>query len=282
MTRTPAFASLGRMHKYPVLAYVVLAYLWTWVTTLPLLLQKRGLVDLGLPDAWEAVGAFGPFVAAWLVIRRTEGQAGLADFWRSLTDWRRGQGSWALTLLSPVLFLGLAAVLVTVQTGSPPSLRALATGPLGSLHAVVDLVLVAAVLQGLGEEPGWRGYLLPKLLQRFRSLPATLLLFPVWFLWHLPFFLGRPEFGLPQFFGFGLGILAASVWLTFLWQRTGSVLVAVVWHALLNITRGIALGFSTGMFLAYGMVVTVGALGIVIWWLVDRPRVVGGKQGTNR
>jgi len=46
--------------------------------------------------------------------------------------------------------------------------------------------------------------------------------------------------------------------------------VAVLWHAVLNITRGIALGFSTGMFLAYGMVVTLGALGIIVWWLVRR------------
>jgi len=260
------------MEKRPLLAYVGLAYLWTWVTILPLALQKRGLLELGLPDAWEAVGAFGPFLAAWVVIRRTEGAAGLAGFWRSLTSWRVGGPALALTLLSPVVFLALAAALVSVQTGSPPSLEALATGRLGSLRAVLYLALVSAVLQALGEEPGWRGYLLPKMLGRFRPLPATLLLFPVWWLWHLPFFLGRPEFGLPQFLGFGLGILSASIWLTFLWERTRSILVAVLWHAMLNITRGVALGFSTGMFLAYGMVVSVGALGIVVWWLADSRR----------
>jgi membrane protease YdiL (CAAX protease family) len=169
-----------------------------------------------------------------------------------------------------VAFLVLAGVLTTVQSGQPPSLADLAGGRLGTLHAVVDLVLVGAILQSLGEEPGWRGYLLPKMRERFRRLPATLLLFPVWWLWHLPFFLGRPEFGLPQFLGFGLGILSASVWLTFLWERTQSALAAVVWHAVLNVTRGVALGFSTPMFLAYGMVVTVGAVGIVAWWLVRR------------
>lgn len=259
------------MRQRPLLSYIGLAYLWTWVTVLPLLLQKRGQLDLGLPDAWEAVGAFGPFVAAYLVIRRTGDSAGLAAFWRSLTDWRIGRGALALTLLSPVAFLALAAVLVTVQGGSPPSLAALATGRLGDWHAVLDLVLVSAVLQSLGEEPGWRGYLLPKLLDRFRRLPATLLLFPVWWLWHLPFFLGRSEFGLAQFLGFGLGILSATVWLTFLWERSRSILLAVLWHTVLNITRGIALGFSTAMFLAYGAVVAVGAFGIVAWWLLRQP-----------
>lgn len=257
------------MTKRPLLAYIGLAYLWTWVTVLPLLLQKRGLVDFGLSDAWEVVGAFGPFVAAWVVIRRTEGFVGLVDFWRNLTSWRLGAGAWTLTLLTPVAFLALAVLLMVIaRPGAPPSLDALASGRLGTFPAVFNLVLGGAFLQALGEEPGWRGYLLPKMLGRFRRLPATLLLFPVWWLWHLPFFLGRPEFGLPQFLGFGLGILSASIWLTFLWERTRSSLAAVVWHAVLNITRGVALGFSTGLFLAYGMVVAVGALGIVIWWLV--------------
>ncbi|MEO8224658.1 MAG: type II CAAX endopeptidase family protein [Gammaproteobacteria bacterium] len=260
------------MHKRPLLAYLLVAYGWTWLTMLPLLLQKRGLLELALPDAWEAVGAFGPLVAAYLVVRSTGGAAGLAAFRDSLTRWRVGSREWALTLLSPCAFLALAGVLVTLQSGKPPSLSALAAGSLGSLHAVTDLVLVAGVLQGLGEEPGWRGYLLPALRERFRILPATLLLFPAWWLWHLPFFLSRPEFGLPQFLGFGLGILSASVWLSFLWERTRSVPVAVLWHAVLNITRGVALGISTGMFLAYGMVVTVGAVGIVGWWLVRERR----------
>lgn len=257
------------MKQRPLLAYIGLAYLWTWVTVLPLLLQKRGFVELGLPDAWEAIGAFGPFVAAVLVIRRSEGRAALAAFWQNLFNWRVGGGALALTLLSPVAFLLLAALLVTLQ-GTPPTLAALADGRLGTLHAVLDLVLVGAVLQSLGEEPGWRGFLLPKMLERYRRLPATLLLFPVWWLWHLPFFLGRPEFGWPQFLGFGLGILSATIWLTFLWERSRSILLAVAWHVVLNITRGIALGFSTAMFLAYGAVVTVGALAIVAWWLLGR------------
>ena len=262
----------GMIRKHPLLSYTAVAYLWTWLTILPLLLQKRGLADFHLPAAWEAIGAFGPFIAACLVLRYTEGQGGLAAFWQGLRRWRLGAAGWALTLLSPLVFLALAAGLITLQTGTPPSLQALASGQLGSLPEVLDLVLVAALLQALGEEPGWRGYLLPRMMNRFRILPATLLLFPVWWLWHLPFFLSRPAFGLAQFFGFGFGILCASIWLSFLRERTHSILAAVVWHALLNITRGIALGFSTGMFLAYGMVVAAGAAGIVIWWLVRGSR----------
>jgi membrane protease YdiL (CAAX protease family) len=265
---SPMVDMTDMLKRHPLPGYVVVAYGWTWLTILPLLLQKRGLADFGLPDAWEAIGAFGPFIAAWLVLHRSEGEGGLAAFWQGLRRWRLGAAGWALTLLSPLLFLALAAGLISLWTGAAPSLQALASGQLGSLHEVLDLILVAALLQALGEEPGWRGYLLPRLLERFRILPATLLLFPVWWLWHLPFFLSRPAFGLAQFFGFGFGILCASIWLSFLHARTRSSLAAVAWHAVLNITRGVALGFSTGMFLAYGMVVAAGAAVIVGWWLV--------------
>lgn len=249
--------------KRPLLAFTGVAYAWTWVTVLPLLLQKRGVVDLGLPDAYEAVGAFGPFIAAWLVTRRTGGSAA---FRAGLTRFALPPAGWGLALLTPVAFLLLAMLVVALQTGSPPSLAALRDGRLGSPGAIIDLIIVGSLLQAVGEEPGWRGCLLPGLLARFGRLRATLILFPAWWLWHLPFFLGRPEFGLPQFLGFGLGILSASVWLTFLWERTRSVPAAIAWHTVLNITRGIALGFSTAMFLAYGLVVTVGAVGIVALW----------------
>jgi membrane protease YdiL (CAAX protease family) len=249
--------------KRPLLAFTGVAYAWTWVTVLPLLLQKRGVVDLGLPDAYEAVGAFGPFIAAWLVTRRTGGSAA---FRAGLTRFALPPAGWGLALLTPVAFLLLAMLVVALQTGSPPSLAALRDGRLGSPGAIIDLIIVGSLLQAVGEEPGWRGCLLPGLLARFGRLRATLILFPAWWLWHLPFFLGRPEFGLPQFLGFGLGILSASVWLTSLWERTRSVPVAIAWHTVLNITRGIALGFSTAMFLAYGLVVTVGAVGIVALW----------------
>lgn len=257
--------------RHPLLTMIALAYGWTWVTVLPLVLERRGLVELGLPHAWEAVGAVGPLLAAVFVLSRTGGAAALRGFFRRFLHWRVGRGWLALTVLSPVAFLVLALGAVALQSGAWPAWPPPGAGRLGSIAAVLDLILFGAVLQSLGEEPGWRGYLLPGLLARLGRLPATLLLWPVWWLWHLPFFLSRPEFGLGQLLGFGLGILAASVWMTLLWEGTESIFIAILWHALLNITRGIAGGFSTAVFLAYGLVVTVGAVLIVIGWLRPSP-----------
>ena len=100
---------------------------------------------------------------------------------------------------------------------------------------------------------------------------ATLALFPAWWLWHLPALLTRNEFQAFQFVMFGLGILAAAVWCTLLFDATRSVLMLALWHALINITRGMALSASTAAFMAFAKVVLAVAVVIIIYWLIRRP-----------
>src|SRR5690606_34596154 len=39
---------------------------------------------------------------------------------------------------------------------------------------------------GMGEEIGWRGFVLPKLMERFSPLLSTVLIIPIWYAFHLP------------------------------------------------------------------------------------------------
>lgn len=252
------------MKSRPLLMFMMIAYGWTWLLALPLLLQRRGVIDAGLPEAWEAVTAFGPFMAALVV----SGAAGRAALLASLRRWRVGRGWLAFCCLSPFLLLAVAAVGVRSGSGAWPDTTGLASGELATFAGVLHLVLIAGLAQGLGEEPGWRGWLLPRLRQRYRALAATLALFPLWLFWHLPQFLGRPEFGVAQFAAFAMGILAAAIWLTFIWEGTGSVLMAVAWHTLVNVARNTALEISTPMFLTFSTLVLLGGVAIVASWML--------------
>ena len=59
----------GLIQRYPFLSYVLLAYALTWSLTVPLALSSRGLIDVDVPHAAEMLAAFGPLVAALLVMK---------------------------------------------------------------------------------------------------------------------------------------------------------------------------------------------------------------------
>jgi membrane protease YdiL (CAAX protease family) len=258
------------VRRRPLLSYFVLAYAITWAVAAPLLLSSRGFIDTHAPEWLEPLAAFGPFVAAMLIARALNGGEGPAAILSSLTRWRVRPVWFVFALGSPVVILGAALLIVPLPGGQFVDPERGRLGELASAAGLFDLIVIGAILQAWGEEPGWRGFALPQLRERFGPLAATLALFPVWLCWHLPFFLSRPGFGLSQWLGFSLGILSAAIWLTLIWDRTRSVLMCLGWHAMVNICRGLALAMSTAMFLAFSNTVLFGALLIAGFWLVFR------------
>jgi membrane protease YdiL (CAAX protease family) len=86
---------------------------------------------------------------------------------------------------------------------------------------------------GLGEESGWRGFALPHLQTKHTPLIASLILAPVWALWHLPL-IGN-EFPWPIVPAFLVSVAGATFAQTWLFNRTrGSVLLPMLFHATVN------------------------------------------------
>lgn len=83
----------------------------------------------------------------------------------------------------------------------------------------------------VGEEPGWRGFLLPRLQIRFSPLTASILVWLPWAIWHLPLDLGR-RWSPAQFIEQRIVILLIySILLTWLYNRSGgSLLVVAIVH----------------------------------------------------
>jgi membrane protease YdiL (CAAX protease family) len=90
------------------------------------------------------------------------------------------------------------------------------------------------LIGGAWEEPGWRGYALPSLLRNRSPLAASIVLGVLWAFWHLPvYFTGD------QHWSDLVLVVVATVFLTWLFQAAGgSVLVAMVFHALNNAVSG--------------------------------------------
>ncbi|MBT3633771.1 MAG: CPBP family intramembrane metalloprotease [Candidatus Marinimicrobia bacterium] len=87
----------------------------------------------------------------------------------------------------------------------------------------------------IGEEFGWRGYLLPKLMERYNAIVSSLLLGCIWGAWHFPGY--SIGVGVPlslSFLVFMIWILSASFIMTWIYNNTGSVLTAILLHASAN------------------------------------------------
>ena len=90
--------------------------------------------------------------------------------------------------------------------------------------------VAAAVVFPLGEEIGWRGYALPRLIARFGPLTASFIIGVLWTFWHVPMLTLQgvsPELYL-VFVPFMIG---GSVLFTWVFRHTrGSLLLAVLVH----------------------------------------------------
>jgi membrane protease YdiL (CAAX protease family) len=88
--------------------------------------------------------------------------------------------------------------------------------------AWVANLVAASLAYGIGEEPGWRGFALPRLRASRSALRATLILMVLWALWHTPYFTYRYHIvGISGYAGFFPCFVAGAIWLTFLYNSSG-------------------------------------------------------------
>lgn len=102
------------------------------------------------------------------------------------------------------------------------------------------LGMAMSCLTALGEEIGWRGFLVPELAKRYSFTGAALISGIVWAVWHYPaiLLLDGQTAGAPRWFGllcFTVLVMGLSVVLAWLRLRSGSVWPAVLLHASHNV-----------------------------------------------
>jgi membrane protease YdiL (CAAX protease family) len=197
-----------------------------------LLIRMQGHVPG--PGLW-AVWMFTPTMATLIMLLVVTREGYSKEGWKSLGLHRLGLNvlwiAFGVTLLITV-----AATAIVWAT--PLASFVLPEG--GIVATVIDFlfkVVMFTLTFTLGEEIGWRGYLLPKLLSLGRT-PALLLVGLIWAPWHLVLFFLTPFFPMgnvlifvPLFVG---TIVAASFFFGYLRLYTGSVWPASIGHSVHN------------------------------------------------
>jgi membrane protease YdiL (CAAX protease family) len=148
--------------------------------------------------------------------------------------WRVGLRWYVFALIGiPAIF-----VLGTIAfSGDLPNFGALG-GPSYVLSYLASFVVTFIFGGALFEEPGWRGFALPR-LQRLRGpLIGTLILGVLWGSWHLPLFLSRTWAassgggGFLAVVGFVVSTILLAIVITWVFNNTrASLLLAMLVHA---------------------------------------------------
>ncbi|WP_098958083.1 CPBP family intramembrane glutamic endopeptidase [Pseudonocardia sp. N23] len=183
-------ARVGVLARHPLVWFFVIAAAGAWVVELPVILSRTGtgLLPYTLPPLVVLLliaGATftGPTVAAFVMVRVTEGPEGPKRLLRRYVQWRVPFRWYLFVLLVIPVSEVVGAIVVPGAVGSvQPVTSALVAG--------YPLAFLTTFLLGgpLGEEPGWRGFALPRLQARFGPLAGATVLGVLWALWHFPLF----------------------------------------------------------------------------------------------
>jgi CAAX protease family protein len=188
------------------------------------------------------VGMFTPTIAALVMLLLVTREGHTRASWASLGLHRAGLRAWGLALLVPLLALGGAYGVLWASGVASAALPAELSGAALIQLALKTLFMIAiGVFLGgaLGEELGWRGYLLPKLL--FLGPRRALLLSGLLHgIWHLPLILLTPYYHnmgnllitLPLFLA---TFTLAGVFYGYMRLTTGSVWPAAIAHRAFNV-----------------------------------------------
>jgi len=219
------------VRRHPLLTFMVIACGFSWSLWLLMIASAHHWLPFRFPTS--PVGSFGPLLAA-LVLARPSGLAsGTPGFLRSTLSGRPRARWLLLAFFGPLGLTGVAVLAHRLAVGSLPPPQALDRAPLLPLVFLVILVLGGPV----GEEFGWRGYVLPFLLARRSAIVASLALACLWVVWHLPLFWleGAAQQG-TSLLGFTVTVAAASVLFTWVYLHTRPGLYAVLLlHTSINV-----------------------------------------------
>jgi len=247
---------------YFLLVFGLNAIMWVSVGIFGLK-APASLSDPVLPWLLVALpAACGPTIVAFLMTAITEGRSGVKALWGRF--WNRNLSlKWLLVILLFYNVLWLVANLVARRIDGQAYPFVDLPDP---IWTIIPLFIQAFVSSGMGEEFGWRGYVLPRFQAKWNALVSSIILGLIWPFWHIQAFFipGLPLYQ-SNFWKWAPLLLLGSVIYTWIFNNTkGSVLAVCLFHASYN-TPVVVLPTDASLWYFYGIFLLVVILIVVIF-----------------
>ena len=270
---------------HPATAFLVMAFGFGWTSLIPILLSENGFgvlpIELPLTVVQTLATVLGLALPAFLVTAATGGKEGVRDLLSRLLRWRVGVRWYLIALFGLPVTMLLAAI---------PFLGVAPLEALAQKWGLIFTVFLPGVIlpflhTNLWEELGWAGFLQSTLQERRGPLLASVMVAPVFVLFHLPayFVAGwivdehTPLSQLPNVLVEYVGVVAVfsiffrilAIWLYNVTRR--SVLLVGLFHSSFNMVSGQELmpeyvaGLDSGL-LVFAVVPVLAVVVVVFTW----------------
>ena len=172
------------MLKFQIIIFCLLAYLISWAGKYLISASDAGWISGEIPiGIFQLLSQFGPTLAGIIMIAATGGWKGLQLLLKNLSHlnihykWYLFALLFDLILFLIIIFASHYSGQVTLDNDNGIWLKSLKNFILNTLYL--------SLLTGLGEEIGWRGFLLPKLQSRLSVFICAIISALVASFWHL-------------------------------------------------------------------------------------------------
>ncbi|NOW05089.1 CPBP family intramembrane glutamic endopeptidase [Clostridium beijerinckii] len=222
---------IERVNEHKKVVYLMSTFFLTWIFWILSFTSN----SLSLNAIFRTVGSLIPSFVAIIFTSYFYGRIGLRKFLKKLTIWK----------VNPLFYVFI--LFYSISSFYVPSFICLIAGADYKIHiknqifgfnldnplSLLACLLVILILGGpLGEELGWRGFVLPILQEKYSQLLSGVIVGIIWTCWHIPMFLFHIQ-GYDNFIVYLLQTISLSIIYTWIYNHVkGSLLIPVLYHCI--------------------------------------------------
>ncbi|MFL1011541.1 CPBP family intramembrane glutamic endopeptidase [Flavisericum labens] len=256
------------MNRKNLFVFLILTFLWSWTLWIIGLNHLSDGINQESIDKFLVfffVGLYGPTISGIITTLFFDGLKGLLELIKKLFIWKVPFKYYVYIILVPLIFVIIGIALYSQFIGEIGGFDKMA-------YLSIPTILLTGLYAGpLGEELGWRGFLLPEFQKKYSNLKSAIIIGVIWFVWHIPLWWapfgtlvsGEPISIIPVIAYFTI-LICLSIIITWLVINSrGSVLIAILFH--LSINAGIALLFYPELNMDFKKIHLLSSIGIMIF-----------------
>ncbi|OOM77592.1 type II CAAX endopeptidase family protein [Clostridium sp. BL-8] len=220
-----------RLDKYKKVLYLISTFLFTWIFWIISFTSSSSHLNV----IFRIVGSLMPSIVAVIFTNYFDGRRGLRELLKKLTIWKVNPFFYVFIFFYSVASFYIPSLICAIA-GADYKIyikNQIFGFNLDNPLSLLGCLLVILIFGGpLGEELGWRGFLLPTLQKKYTPLLSGIMVGVIWTCWHIPMFLFHIE-GYDNFIIYLLQTISLSIIYTWIYNGVrGSLLIPILYHCI--------------------------------------------------